>query len=82
MLDRFDDWQVGDKYLSQDDDDMAEAIKNLRFKQNQVHEKEFREMADGAQQTIKTMQEMIQQKNEYIRKKEDHITNLRDQMLQ
>ena len=61
---------------------MAEAIKNLRFKQNQVHEKEFREMADGAQQTIKTMQEMIQQKNEYIRKKEDHITNLRDQMLQ
>ena len=64
MLDKFNDWQVGDKYLSQDDDDMAEAIKSLRFKQNQVHEKEFKEMADGAHQTIKTMQEMLQQKNE------------------
>ena len=30
-------------------------------------------MADAAYQTIKTMQEMLDQKNEQLKRKEDHI---------
>ena len=37
-------------------------------------------MADAAYQTIKTMQEMLDQKNEQLKRKEDHIQNLRDEM--
>lgn len=37
-------------------------------------------MADAAYQTIKTMQEMLDQKNEQLKRKEEHIQNLRDEM--
>ena len=37
-------------------------------------------MADAAYQTIKTMQEMLDQKNEQLKRKEDHIQNLREDM--
>ena len=37
-------------------------------------------MADAAYQTIKTMQEMLDQKNEQLKRKEDHIQNLREEM--
>jgi hypothetical protein len=56
------------------------VIEEHKFKQNLVHEKENKEMADAAYETIKTMQVMLDQKNEQLKKKEDHIANLRDQM--
>ena len=37
-------------------------------------------MADAAYQTIKTMQEMLDQKNEQLKRKEDHIESLRSEM--
>ncbi len=37
-------------------------------------------MADAAYQTIKTMQEMLDQKNEQLKRKEDHIESLRAEM--
>ena len=43
---------------------MKEVIDEHNFKQTQVHEKENKEMADAAYQTIKTMQEMLNQKND------------------
>ena len=41
---------------------------------------ENEEMANAAQQTIKTMQEMLKQKNEQLKRKENLITSLRDTM--
>ena len=79
MLQRFEQWQIGDKYLAQDDT-TNEVIEEHKFKQNLVHEKENKEMADAAYQTIKTMQEMLDQKNEQLKRKEDHIQNLREEM--
>ena len=37
-------------------------------------------MANAAQQTIKTMQEMLKQKNDQLKRKENLITSLRDEM--
>ena len=81
MLQRFEQWQIGDKYLAQDDT-TNEVIEEHKFKQNLAHEKENKEMADAAYETIKTMQVMLDQKNEQLKKKEDHIANLRDHMRQ
>ena len=49
-------------------------------KQHQVKMQENEEMANAAQQTIKTMQEMLKQKNEQLKRKENLITSLRDNM--
>ena len=59
---------------------IKEAIDETIMKQNQVKQQENKEMADAAYQTIKTMQEMLDQKNEQLKRKEDHIQNLRDEM--
>lgn len=37
-------------------------------------------MADAAYETIKTLQDMLTQKNEQVKHKEEHISRLRDQM--
>lgn len=39
-------------------------------------------MADAAYQTVKTLQDMLDQKNELLRSKEEHIERLRQQMMQ
>lgn len=42
-----------------------------------MKDKESQEMADAAYQTIKTLNEMLEQKNEQIRSKEEQIDRLR-----
>lgn len=72
-------WQEGDKYLSEDIV-LKDAIEDHRIKTLAVAEKEQKEISDAAYQTVKTLQEMIEQKNEQLKRKEENITRLREQM--
>ena len=74
-------WQEGDKYLSEDIV-LKDAIEDHRLKTLAVAEKEQKEISDAAYQTVKTLQEMIEQKNEQLKRKEENITRLREQMKQ
>ena len=74
-------WQEGDKYLSEDIV-LKDAIEDHRLKTLAVAEKEQKEISDAAYQTVKTLQEMIEQKNEQLKRKEENIERLREQMKQ
>ena len=80
LLQRFENWQIDDKYLQGADETTKQVIDEHRFKQQQAHDQENKEMADAAYQTIKTMQEMLEQKNAQLKRKEENIANLRDQV--
>lgn len=47
-----------------------------------AHDQENKEMADAAHQTIKTLNEMLDQKKVQLRNKEDQIDKLRRQMAE
>ena len=72
-------WQEGDKYLSEDLV-LKDAIEDHRLKTLAVAEKEQKEISDAAYQTVKTLQEMIEQKNDQLKRKEDAMERLREQM--
>lgn len=74
-------WQEGDKYLSEDIV-LKDAIEDHRLKINAVAEKEQKEISDAAYQTVKTLQEMIEQKNDQLKRKEENVERLREQMKQ
>lgn len=59
---------------------LKDAISEHRAKTSQSSEKEQKEMADAAYQTIKTLQDMLDNKNGAIRSKEEQITKMRLQM--
>ena len=80
MIQRFEQWQLSDKYLSKDEI-LKDAIEEHRAKNIEATDKEAREMADAAYQTIKTLQDMLDAKNEANHKKEDQIDRLRGQMI-
>ena len=70
-------WQTGDKYLAQDEV-LKDAVEAHRIQTLAVAEKEQKEISDAAYQTVKTLQEMIEQKNEQLKRKEENIERLRD----
>ena len=72
-------WHQGDQYLS-GDAVLKDAIEDHRLKTMAVHEKEQQEISKAAYQTVKTLQDMIEQKNDQLKRKEENIERLRDQM--
>lgn len=80
IINRFKEWQLADRYLSEDEV-LREAIEKSKTRVNAVHDQEAKEMADAAAQMVKTLQEMLDQKNEQLRNKEDQIAKVREQML-
>ena len=56
-------WQLADKFMDEDHV-MRELVDKQRTKVTQVHEQESKEMAEAAAQMVKTLQEMLDQKNE------------------
>lgn len=80
-LSRLKQWQEADKYLSEDQV-LRDAIEDHRLKTLAVHEKESKEISDAAYQTVKTLQDMIEQKNEQLKRKEENVERLREQMKQ
>ena len=78
IINRFKDWQLADKYLQQDEV-LREAIDKHRSKTQEIHDQESKEMAEAAYVTIKTLQEMIDQKNEQLRKKDGLIEKINHQ---
>ena len=57
-------------------------MEEQRVKFQEVHDRESKEMADAAYQTIKTLNEMLEQKKVQLRAKEEHIDKLRQQMAE
>ncbi len=72
-------WQEGDKYLSEDMV-LKDTIEDHRIKTLDVARKEQKEISDAAYQTVKTLQEMIEQKNQQLKRKEANIEDLRNKM--
>ena len=56
---------------------MKDAIEDHRIKTLKIAENEQKEVQAAAHQTVKTLQDMIEQKNEQLRRKEANIENLR-----
>ena len=79
QIQRFEQWQIGDKYLSQDEI-LKDAIQEHRTKTTTAQEKEHKEMMDAAYQTIKTLQDMLDVKNQAIRAKEEQVAKMRQQV--
>lgn len=79
LIQRFEQWQIGDKYLSQDEV-LKDAISEHRAKTSVTNDKQQSEMQDAAYQTIKTLQDMLDNKNAAIRAKEEQMAKLRMQM--
>ena len=73
---RYEGWQENDKYLGEDVY-LQDQIEDHRLKTLAVAEKEQKEISDAAYQTVKTLQDMINQKNEQLRNKEEAIKGLR-----
>ena len=79
QIQRFEQWQIGDKYLSQDEV-LKDAIQEHRTKTTTAQEKEHKEMMEAAYQTIKTLQDMLDVKNQAIRSKEEQVVKMRQQV--
>ena len=47
-----------------------------------VQQNENKEIADAAYQTVKTLQDLLDKKNDVLRQKETHIAELREKMMQ
>ena len=73
-------WQEGDKYLSEDVV-LKDTIEDHRLKINAAAQKDQVEIKKAAYQTVKTLQDMIEQKNEQLKRKEENIERLRTQMM-
>lgn len=61
---------------------MKDTIEQQKLKYTQVHEQEAKEIADAAQQMVKTLNELLDSKNEQLRNKEAQIEAMRLQMQQ
>lgn len=59
---------------------LGELLEESQAKSKEVYDKETREIAEAAQATIKTLNEMLDQKKKQLETKELHINNLRNNM--
>lgn len=62
LIRKFESWQLGDKYLGEPQ--VQEYLEQQRGKSKEVHEREAKEMADAAAQMVKSLQEMLNNKND------------------
>lgn len=56
-------------------------MESTKVKVDQINERERREMAEAARQTIITLQEMSQSKNEQLQRKDDIIDELKRKII-
>jgi len=76
-------WRDTDAYVGAGEDGMQDdVLEAQRVKFQAVHEQENKEMADAAYQTIKTLNEMLEQKKTQVRSKEEQIERLRQQLAE
>jgi len=73
-------WQDTDNMVMGDDAGARDQFEHERVKFQAVHDQENKEMADAAYQTIKTLNEMLEQKKTQVRSKEEQIEKLRQQL--
>lgn len=80
-LGRFREWRLADRYLSEDAV-LKEEVERGHSRVREVHEQEAREMAEAAAQMVRTLQDLLDQKNAQLQAKEAQIDQMRKQMLQ
>jgi methionine salvage enolase-phosphatase E1 len=78
-IDTMQQWLFGDEYLKQDAV-LQEKMKDFRVRVNVEQDRETQGMAEAAEQSIKTLQNLLEQKNESLRQKEQHLEKLRQTM--
>ena len=78
-VNRYKQWADQDNSLSEDAM-TKDAIEDHRIKTMAAAEKQSKEIQDAAYQTVKTLKDMLEQKNTQLKRKEEQIERLRDQM--
>ena len=78
-VDTMNKWQFGDQYLGQDDV-LKDQMNEYKARVSVQQERDVQEMADAAYQTVQTLQNLLDQKKEMLRQKDDHIARMREQM--
>ena len=79
QLERLREWQLEDNLLSEDEK-IKDIIESNKVKIDEMHEKESQEMAQAAYKTIKTLQDLIDTKNNQWKRKDDIIKELKDRL--
>lgn len=78
MIRKMKSWQETDAYvMGGEDGGIQDVMNEQRVKFQAVHDQESKEMADAAYQTIKTLNEMLEQKKIQLTNKEEQIDKLR-----
>ena len=70
---------MGDKTIM--DGDIKKLLDDRKTELDAVQEQEQRQMAEAAYKTIKTLEEMVMSLQGQIRKKEDKVTEMRNEMM-
>jgi alcohol dehydrogenase class IV len=74
-LQQLEGWQESDSYVRNSGAGIEDA-----GRYEAANDKDSKEMADAAYQTITTLNEMLEQKKQQVRSKEEQIDRLREQM--
>lgn len=82
MIRKLKSWRETDESLAGGEDGLKDVIEEQRTKFQAAHNQESKEMADAAYQTIKTLNEMLEQKKAQVKSKEEQIERLRQQMAE
>lgn len=81
QLERLREWQLEDNLLSEDEK-MKDIIDSNKVKIDEMHEKESAEMAQAAHKTIRMLQEIVENKSNQCKRKDDIIQELKNRMTQ
>ena len=81
QLNRLREWQLEDKLLGEDEK-IRDIMDSNKVRIDQMHEEESREMAQAAYKTIKTLQELVEDKNKQNKRKEGIINELKQRMIE
>lgn len=81
QLDRLREWQLEDNLLSEDEK-LRDIIDSNKVKIDQMHEKETAEMAQAASKTITMLNELVENKTNQIKRKEEIIKDLKDKLIE
>lgn len=79
QLDRLREWQLEDNLLSEDER-LKDVIDSNKAKIENMHETETKEITQAAHKTIKMLQEMVENKSEQCKRKDEIIKDIQERM--
>ena len=81
QLDRLREWQLEDNLLSEDER-LKDVIDSNKAKVENMHEQETKEITQAAHKTIKMLQELVENKSNQCKRKEEIIKDIQERMNQ